>query len=145
MIPLAGLARKTGSQGKNGYGVGFACKPTLSRNPLAWGFVSLGSPARLAKKSNNWQTVSVAWPRCGQFAQWRTSTVAQFLYLSEACINLDTIRLVYPGMGKPDRGEGPRCMVTFVGSSEPHGFYGKDAESLLNYLRDHARGATKGD
>ncbi len=66
--------------------------------------------------------------------------MARFLHLSDVCINLDTVRLVYPDLGKPDKPT-PRCMVTFVGSGELHGFYGKDAELLLSYLRENAESA----
>jgi hypothetical protein len=66
-------------------------------------------------------------------------TVAQFLNLSEACINLDTVRLIYPNLGKAGK-DGPRCTVIFLGSGDLHCFYGKDAEALLAYLRENAQG-----
>lgn len=62
--------------------------------------------------------------------------MAQFIHLAEVCVNLETIRYVVPRTGRV-HGDRAGCTVCFVGSPEPHAFYGEDAEKLLAFVHDH--------
>jgi hypothetical protein len=64
--------------------------------------------------------------------------VAQFLKLSEVAINLDAVRYIQTEIGKA-QGDGAGCLVCFLGSAEPHAFYGKDAEKVLAAIDENAR------
>lgn len=61
-----------------------------------------------------------------------------FLNLSKISINVDTIRYVLPGMSMQDGIEKPVCIVCFIDSSPPHSFYGRDADEVLAFIKQHA-------
>src|SRR5438270_2860998 len=66
----------------------------------------------------------------------------RFLNLSQMTINLDTIRVVTRVPEQTTAGKGPGCMVRFVGSREPYGFYGKDAEAILTLVGETTIGSS---
>jgi hypothetical protein len=61
-----------------------------------------------------------------------------FLNLSKISINVDTIRFVLPGVSTKNGLEEPMCVICFIDSSPPHSFFGKDAEEVLAFIKQHA-------
>jgi hypothetical protein len=57
-----------------------------------------------------------------------------FLKLSETELNLDKVKLVYPGFPKSKKSS---CVVLFEGTSEPYAFFGEDAEKIIKAVGDH--------
>ena len=71
-------------------------------------------------------------------AAWKSNNMPKFLNLSEISINVSAIRFVLPDIAKPGPGKKPSCTVCFLDASEPHAFYGEDAEKILAFLRANA-------
>jgi hypothetical protein len=62
----------------------------------------------------------------------------RFISLSGIKLNVNAIRFILPGLAK-DAAEGePSCTVCFLDASEPHVFYGEDAEKLLAFAEKHS-------